>query len=151
MEDLVIQSNVCNLEKVEDYIWKVCESRNISDYYGIISVPVIQAVKNSIEHGNQYDEKKDVHIVCNQTSNGLNVSVTDEGCGFEFSRYGSFPENNNDKHGIFLMRLLADNISFIDGGRGVIMEFMLSGVDEALSASRRHALENYSTKCYVSV
>ena len=55
MEELVIQSNTENIEKVESYLWDICEAKHITDYFGIISVPVVQAVKNSIEHGNHND------------------------------------------------------------------------------------------------
>lgn len=149
MEELVIQSNVANLELVEDYLWNVCEEREITDYYGIISVSVIQAVKNSIVHGNREDESKEVHILCSKTSCGISVSISDEGEGFESAKYGTFPTKEGDKQGVYLIRHLADNVSFT--GNQVLMEFMLSGVDERFAANRRNVLENFAVRDCVRV
>ena len=149
MEELVIQSNTENIEKVESYLWDICEAKHITDYFGIISVPVVQAVKNSIEHGNHNDAEKQVHIACNNTPSGLSISVSDEGKGFDHTKYGSFPEAEGDKQGLYLIKLLADNVSFSDGR--VSMEFMLSGVDERYAASRRNVLENFGVRKCVTV
>lgn len=149
MEELVIQSNVENIEKVESYLWDICESKHITDYFGIISVPVVQAVKNSIEHGNHGDVEKQVHISCDTIQNGLSISVSDEGEEFDFTHYGDFPMNEGDHQGLYLIKQLADNVSY---SRGCLsMEFMLSGVDERYAASRRNVLENFGVRKYVTV
>ena len=149
MEELVIQSNTENIEKVESYLWDICEAKHITDYFGIISVPVVQAVKNSMEHGNKGVVEKRVHIACNNSPSGLRVSVSDEGHGFDYTKYGSFPKAEGDKQGLYLIRLLADNVSFSDGR--VTMEFMLSGVDERYASNRRNVLENFGARKCVTV
>lgn len=149
MEELVIQSNVENIEKVESYLWDICESKHITDYFGIISVPVVQAVKNSIQHGNHGDTDKQVHISCDAIQSGLSISVSDEGDGFDFSHYGDFPANEGDHQGLYLIKHLADNVSYSNGC--LSMEFMLSGVDERFASSRRKVLENFGVRKYVTV
>ncbi|MBO4751222.1 MAG: ATP-binding protein [Bacteroidales bacterium] len=149
MEELVIQSNVNDLEKVESYLWDICEAKHITDYFGIISVPVVQAVKNSIEHGNHGDATKQVHISCDTIQSGLSISVTDEGEGFDFARSGDFPMNEGDHQGLYLIKHLADNVSYSQGC--LSMEFMLSGVDERYASRRRNVLENFGVRKYVTV
>ena len=149
MEELVIQSNVENIEQVESYLWDICESKHITDYFGIISVPVVQAVKNSIQHGNHGDAGKQVHISCDTIQSGLSISVSDEGEGFDFSRYGDFPTNEGDHQGLYLIKHLADNVSYSHGC--LSMEFMLSGVDERFASGRRNVLENFGVRKYVTV
>ena len=149
MEELVIQSDEKYLEKVESYLWDICESKHITDYFGIISVPVVQAVKNSIQHGNHGDVDKQVHISCDTIQSGLSISVSDEGEGFDHTNYGDFPVNEGDHKGLYLIKHLADNVSYSRGC--VSMEFMLSGVDERYASSRRNVLENFGVRKYVTV
>ncbi len=149
MEDLVIQSNDQNIEKVESFLWDICESNHITDYFGIISVPVVQAVKNSIHHGNHDDDGKKVYISCKYIQSGISFSVSDEGEGFDHYKYGEFPMNDGDRKGLYLIKHLADNVSYVDGC--LSMDFMICGVDERFASMRRKVIENFGVKNTVSV
>jgi hypothetical protein len=57
--------------------------------------------------------------------------------------------NEGDHQGLYLIKHLADNVSYSRGC--VSMEFMLSGVDERYASSRRNVLENFGVRKYVTV
>ena len=149
MEELVIQSNVENIERVESFLWDICESKHITDYFGIISIPVVQAVKNSIHFGNQDDTDKQVHILCKPMQSGLSFSISDEGHGFDLSKFGDFPANEGDHKGLYLIKKLSDNVTYDNGC--LSMDFMISGVDERYASSRRKVIENFGVRNYVTV
>ena len=98
------------------------------DVYGNVMVAVTEAVNNSVTHGNQGDESRNIFIdfeMKNQFC--LKIRVKDEGSGFD---YNSLPDptapENIDKlggRGVFLMTHLSDELTFLDEGRAVEMTF----------------------------
>ena len=128
-KELIIKSTPDNIYQVEEFIEDVRDELEFKDdVYGNVMVAITEAVNNSIIHGNQGDSSKDVIIQC-QTSNPyrLVVSVEDQGKGFNPDDLPdpTAPENlaNPGGRGVFLMRNLADDISFANDGRRVEMIF----------------------------
>ena len=78
MERIVIQSNIANLVKVEQFLDTVCDTMNIHNYYATISVAVLQAVENAILHGNKSDESKSVYIKYSKCRGGIAFIIEDE-------------------------------------------------------------------------
>ncbi len=98
------------------------------DVYGNVMVAVTEAVNNSIVHGNKNETSKKVIIELEMKNPYcLMVSVQDEGKGFDPNMLPdpTSPDNieNIGGRGVFLMRQLADEISFHDDGRRVEMIF----------------------------
>ena len=95
----------------------------------------MQAVENAIVHGNSSDVAKKVSITMGTCRGGLFVEVSDEGEGFDHSRYG-VTDDESAGHGIFIMKSLADRMTFSDSGRRIRMEFDVAGIDPADALER---------------
>jgi len=127
-----ISSKAENIILVERMIEDVCDVFNINqDYYGNILVALTEAVNNAIYHGNQANENKSIDISFKSSPNRISFIVKDEGPGFNYSDLPdpTNPENiaNPNGRGVFLMRNLADNVSFEDEGSKVILDFKIGG------------------------
>jgi serine/threonine-protein kinase RsbW len=123
-----ISSKAENIILVERMIEDVCDLFNISeDYYGNILVSLTEAVNNAIYHGNKANPNKSIDISFKTHPDRVSFSVKDEGPGFN---YGSLPDPTNPENlekpngrGVFLMRNLADNVTFEENGSKVILDF----------------------------
>lgn len=129
LKELVIKSDPDNIYKVEEFIEDVRGSLDFKDdVYGNVMVAITEAVNNCIVHGNRGDVTKNVTILCeSKNPYRLIVSVEDQGNGFDPDALPdpTAPENleNPGGRGVFLMRHLADEISFLNEGRKVEMVF----------------------------
>lgn len=125
-----ITSKAENIILVEKMIEDICDVFNISeDYYGNILVAITEAVNNAIYHGNKADPTKNIDITFNSSKGHVSFTVKDEGKGFG---YDSLPDPTNPENlekengrGVFLMRNLADKVSFEDNGSKVILDFKI--------------------------
>lgn len=119
--------NICYVEKIIDEISD--EIKISSDIYGKILIATIEAVNNSIVHGNKLDHSKKVMIEIYYEKPNLHISISDQGCGFDFSNVPdpTTPENieNISGRGVFLMKKLADNLIFNDAGTQVELIFKI--------------------------
>lgn len=126
-----ISSKAENIILVERMIEDVCDVFNISeDYYGNILVAITEAVNNAIYHGNQANPSKSIDIFFKSFSDHVSFIVKDEGPGFN---YDSLPDPTNPENiekpngrGVFLMRNLADKVSFEDNGSKVVLDFKVT-------------------------
>lgn len=143
MEKLVIQSDINNLIDVERFVSVVCDTYNINNYAATISMSLLAAVENAIVHGNNNDPSRKVTITSDYCNGGVYFAVSDEGVGFDFSRYGSMPEQEGKGTGLYLMRTLSDRISFSNHGSDVRMEFIVGGIEPARALERIVTLHNY--------
>jgi serine/threonine-protein kinase RsbW len=128
MESIAINSDIENLRVVETLVDTLSKKLGISDeVYGKILISTVEAVNNAILHGNKGKKEKIVKIDFNADGNMFEVTVKDEGDGFEFNNIPdpTDPANIENLHGrgVFLMRSLADRIEFNDSGNEVIMRF----------------------------
>jgi serine/threonine-protein kinase RsbW len=123
-----ITSKAENIILVERMIEDVCDLFNISeDYYGNILVSLTEAVNNAIYHGNKANPNKSIDISFKSHPDRVSFSVKDEGPGFNFSNLPdpTNPENieKPNGRGVFLMRNLADNVTFEENGSKVVLDF----------------------------
>lgn len=126
-----IASRAENIILVERMIEDVCDLFNISeDYYGNILVAITEAVNNAIYHGNQANPKKSIDIFFKSFPDHVSFIVKDEGKGFSFD---TLPDPTNPENiekpngrGVFLMRNLADKVSFEDNGSKVVLDFKMN-------------------------
>ena len=128
---LKINSRLENKAKVESMIETLRVQYAINDeQYGNMLLASVEAVTNAIEHGNNLDEQKIVDIEACKCDASFKLSVRDQGRGFNPDRLPdpTTPEfrEQPDGRGVFLMRKLADEVFFRDGGRCVEMRFLLS-------------------------
>lgn len=99
--------------------------------FGDILISLMEAVQNAIKHGNEFDEQKKVHLKMIQRSGRLELSVSDEGNGFD---HGELPANPTEEHclaecdgrGVYLMKSLSHDFCYVNSGRTVILKFNLN-------------------------
>lgn len=119
--------NLCYIEKLID---EVAEHISLdTDLYGKVLISTIEAVNNSVIHGNKLQPEKLVKVYVVVEEKELRISITDEGSGFNFYNIPdpTKPENIENIHGrgIFLMKNLADNVIFTDEGKTVELIFKI--------------------------
>jgi len=128
MESITINSDIEKLKIVETLVDTLSKKLGVSDeVYGKILISTVEAVNNAILHGNKGDINKMVTVNMSADGNVLDITVTDEGEGFE---YGNLPDPTDPKNienlhgrGVFLMRRLADAIEYNNSGNEVKMRF----------------------------
>lgn len=128
---LQISSQPENLRKIEKLIDEVSEQHEFeSDMYGKVLVACVEAVNNSIIHGNQSNPDKFVKVEVTCTPNKLMIVVEDEGPGFDYEKIPdpTAPENieNIDGRGVFLMSHLSDDVKFTKNGAKVELTFQIA-------------------------
>ncbi len=125
---ITIQSNLDNLSHVERLVDEISEKYSLSsELYGKILIATIEAVNNSIVHGNKLDSSKVVDVRVEITNSRVQIYVKDQGQGFDYNTVPdpTLPENieNVSGRGVFLMKNLADKISFNPEGTQVELVF----------------------------
>lgn len=143
-EHFVIQSDISLLPSVEERLFHFCHLCHVGNYYSAVSVAALQAVENAIVHGNGSDAAKTVALTFGTCRGGLFVEVADQGDGFDYEPYGSLPSGDATVgEGIFVMRQLADRMTYSDGGRQVRLEFTVAGIDPADALERVAILQQH--------
>lgn len=125
-----IPSILKNIQIIESFIDNAKERFHLNDdMYGNIVIAVTEAVNNAIQHGNAGNERKKVHLSLQFETRLIRFVIKDEGNGFDYHRLPdpTLPENlqKPSGRGIFLMKHLADEVSFKEGGRVVELVFYL--------------------------
>jgi serine/threonine-protein kinase RsbW len=130
-QKLLIPSKSENMVLVEKLVDDVCDLFDIKEeIYGHILVALTESVNNALQHGNKTHPDKHVEVTFKVKDDTLYFTVKDEGNGFDFR---SLPDPTDPANiekptgrGIFLMKHLADNVSFEDKGAKVVIEFKLN-------------------------
>lgn len=130
-QKLVITSKAENLVLVEKLVEDVCDLFDIKEeLYGHILVALTEAVNNAIQYGSKGDPEKQIEITFKVKDNILCFTVKDQGDGFDFNHIPDPTDPRNIEkptgRGIFLMKHLADKVSFEENGTKVILEFKLN-------------------------
>lgn len=124
-------TNPETLNIVTTCIDNICTELSVKEeYYGNILIAVTEAVNNAMHHGNKNDETKSIYLSCEQLPTGsLAFHVKDEGNGFDYDGLPdpTLPENleKENGRGVFLMKHLADEITFSEKGKMVELIFHL--------------------------
>ena len=128
--NIEIPSITENIRIIESFIDNAKDRFNLDDdIYGNIMIAVTESVNNAIKHGNKSDKKKNVAISLSLNQNVLRFKVVDQGEGFDYDTLPdpTHPENLDKPsgRGIFLMRHLSDEVTFLDDGRVVELCFYM--------------------------
>jgi serine/threonine-protein kinase RsbW len=87
----------------------------------------VEAVNNSIVHGNKEDVNKRVFLSLHMDEDTVQILVEDQGEGFDYTNLPdpTKPENLENIHGrgIYLIKHLADEVEFYKNGTVVQMNF----------------------------
>ena len=120
---LSIPSSYDATERVAAMIEQVGGQVGISEDDKVdLMISVMEAVNNAIQHGNQEDETKQVHIRIEAEPGKVVCWVRDEGQGFNPAKVPDplSPQNllNPSGRGILMMREFMDNVEFSAEGSG---------------------------------
>jgi len=120
-----------NIRIIESFIDNAKEKFNLNDdIYGNIMISVTESVNNAIIHGNGSNKSKNVKISLFLDENIIKFKIEDQGKGFDYHSLPdpTSPDNLNKPggRGIFLMRHLADEVSFLNNGRIVELSFYVN-------------------------
>jgi serine/threonine-protein kinase RsbW len=120
-----------NLNVVEKFLEEICSSLQLNnDNFGNILIAVTEAVNNAIQHGNKFDENKNINLEFVPTQNKLSFIVKDQGQGFDPSTIPDPTEPENiekpNGRGVFLMKNLADEIEYFENGSTIKLNFNIA-------------------------
>ena len=147
-KQLTINSLQKNISQVERFVEEICDEYYISaNYFGNIMLAMEEAVKNAVMHGNKQDDRKKVVITFQRKKNGLSFIIEDEGEGFNHQDIPNPVDAENALgNGIFLMRSLADQVTFNSKGNEVEMIFTTSSINQETTLNRITQLKLYFSK-----
>ena len=120
-----------NIRIIESFIDNARERFSLNDdIYGNIMVSITESVNNAIIHGNGNNKSKNVKISLFLDEGVIKFKIEDEGKGFDYTNLPdpTAPENiaKPGGRGIFLMKNLADEVTFLDDGRVVELSFYVN-------------------------
>lgn len=129
--NIEIPSLTENIRMIESFIDNAKDRYALEDdIYGNIMIAVTEAVNNAIKHGNSSDKSKNVSLSLKLEDNQIIFVVSDEGVGFDYQNLPdpTAPENLEKPggRGIFLMKHLCDEVSFLEDGKVVQLNFYLN-------------------------
>lgn len=128
IESVSFTSDIKNISIAESLVDTICRENSVhEDHYGNILIAVTEAVNNAIQHGNLEDVNKKVIVSVKQNTDELCFIIKDTGEGFAYDNLPdpTAPENieKESGRGIFLMKSLADKVTFEDNGAKVTLTF----------------------------
>lgn len=118
------------VSKIERLIDEIHQKYDIgNEKYGKISLAVIEAVENGIIHGNKLDPKSYLQLSYRINDREVGFVIRDQGAGFDHSAVEdptAIKMKVKEKgRGIYIMKILADEISFNNIGNEVELKFKL--------------------------
>lgn len=122
-EELVIKSDLTNLPQVEKLSQHITDKMGFNEEQAVnLAIALTELVNNAIVHGNKNDPSKKVVVHVVYTADHVQITVADEGEGFEVSEVPN-PLNAQNlwkEHGrgIFLVRNLIDSVEFVPTEKG---------------------------------
>jgi len=127
--EITISSRFENIELVQVIAEHLCENAGLDeDGSHWIGMAVREAVANAIKHGNKLDVRKKVHAVFDLEGLELEITISDEGEGFDPEKVSDplNPQNlmKTSGRGIFYMRTFMDQVQYTfekGGGTSLVM------------------------------
>jgi serine/threonine-protein kinase RsbW len=128
--ELTCKSDLKEIGKVEKFLQRMNTSAKLDDgtFYRLL-VACTEAVNNAIMHGNKYDPRRNVVVVCLLTKAAARILVKDEGSGFDPRKLPDPLDERNlmKEHGrgVFLMTSMADRLKFKRLKKGMVVEMFI--------------------------
>jgi len=126
-----IPSKRTQLPKVEKITNSIARRMKLNEeQIDNLSIAVTEAVGNAIVHGNKENPRKKIILEFHLRKNKINISVKDEGEGFEPKKLTNplDPENimKESGRGIYILKSLMDEVHFTEGGTKINFAMKLS-------------------------
>ena len=125
-----IPSTLDYLPKVDEFIERRLRKLRITkDQIADIAISVSEAVTNAVKHGNRNDISKRVKISFKADASSVEVTVEDEGGGFDPSCVESPIEEQNlfkeQGRGILILKSLMDKVDFrCEPNKGTVVKMV---------------------------
>ena len=125
-----IKNKLPEVKKTIADILKKLEALEINKrIYNHIRLAISEALMNALEHGNKNDPKKNILIKGSITNRKVEISITDEGEGFDRSEL-TYSENQGDINhrgrGITAIHACVDEVKYNDSGNEVtLIKYMI--------------------------
>ncbi len=124
-------SNPELLPEVEQYVIEIAEKVNLNpDKFNNLALSVSEAASNSVVHGNNSDPNKLLRIKITVTNDVMEVSLKDQGNGFELTEVPdpTKPENilKDSGRGIHIIRNFVDDLKYNFSSEGTEAILVLS-------------------------
>ena len=92
-----------------------------------MEIALSEALINAAEHGNKWNEEKQIHAHASFDDEQFIISIKDEGSGFDSTGTANSSAHKNmtkpGGRGILIMKSLADYVQYSDGGKCVKLIF----------------------------
>ncbi len=110
---LILQSKRSEISKLENLLFTLNEFYKIDqERFVNFHIAVSEALMNAIVHGNKESKDKKVYVDIFEEDNSVELTIKDEGTGFNTSDVPDPTKNNNlykdHGRGIFIMKSLTD-------------------------------------------
>ncbi len=128
---LTIYSDKKELGKVESFLAEIFSEHNLSKkYFNKVLLCTSEAVINSIDHGNNNDRHKKVSIEIGCFIPEIDIIISDEGDGFDYSKVEDPTLQKNRKkergRGIHIIKSLTDELEFKNEGKRIRFKLKVS-------------------------
>jgi len=129
-DNLILDSSFEEIERLGAYLESIQRWANFSDdEFARIELAANEAVTNAMVHGNKQDAAKKVRVSASIHENMLQITVQDEGPGFDPSSLPDPLEEENilkeSGRGVFLIKQYTDDVEFLEKGTKLKMHFGL--------------------------
>lgn len=118
-----LSSRFENIELAQHLCGKLLEGREVpEETRHWLLMALREGLANAIKHGNRQDVSKRIHLEMDVVGENLQISIRDEGAGFEPAEVDDplTPENRlkTSGRGIFYMKTFMDDVRFrrVEGG-----------------------------------
>lgn len=119
------QLGIAHFDEFADFMkraWNIDDSSFLNIYTALS-----EALMNAADHGNAWEENKQIHIHARRDQEHFIISIRDEGEGFNYKRIANPTDIENRTkvggRGIFIMNYLADITRYSEFGRCVQLFF----------------------------
>ncbi len=129
--DRMIPSDLAEVRPIQDDIEQGLQANRYgdSDIFAV-KLAVEEALVNAIKHGNQLDPEKRVHVVYTINPEQFDISIADEGIGFNPEEVPDPREECNlDRpcgRGVFIIRHFMTSVDYKQNGSIVVMSKLRS-------------------------
>lgn len=148
--EIRIKANPQGIHNLEAFIEDICYEYNIiNSFYSNIQLALNEVFVNAKVHGNKNNPKSNIDISFFSDEKGLHFLVKDEGEGFDYQKYMDMDltdlpdEEGEGQRGILVIKMLADEINWMDNGSTIELVFYISSINYSLTLERKKHLENY--------
>jgi serine/threonine-protein kinase RsbW len=125
-KEIVLPSRIESIEQAATLVTGTATDAGVDEMtLFAIDLAVREAVANAVKHGNRLDETKQVQISFETTPQQFEITIADEGAGFDFEHLPDPTDPANllkaSGRGAFLMRQFMDEVRWHEGGSVVTM------------------------------